>query len=356
MGSVGIHQDAIIADRGGIVENTHPVHAAVVDSTGKVLFTLGNPQRITLCRSAVKPAQALAIMETGAVDRFGFDMADVALMCASHNAEDRHIDRARAMLCKVQAEESDLRCGGHPSISEAVNRSWIKSDLEPTAVYNNCSGKHAGMLGGARALGADLATYNHPEHPLQQKVCRVVEELSGLPQSEVLWAIDGCNLPAPALPLTGMARLFASFAEAADVVGRNDTKATDRQQRQAKIFGAMTQHADMVAGEGRFCTMFMEAFQGLAIGKVGADGFYGIGVRECHETRRLGAQGSLGITIKIEDGNLSILYAAVPEILRQLIIGSEEMREKLSVFHDNRRLNAAGVDVGRLTFDFSLTT
>ncbi|KAH6678840.1 L-asparaginase II [Plectosphaerella plurivora] len=355
MGSVNTHQDAVLADRGGIVENTHPVHASVVDSSGKVLFSLGNPDRLTLCRSAAKPAQALAILETGAFNRFGFDLADLALMCASHNCEDKHLNRARAMLVKAQAAESDLRCGGHPSISETVNKTWARNAVEPTPVYNNCSGKHAGMLGAARALGTDLSTYHQNEHPLQQRVRKAVEDLSGLPESEIKWAIDGCNLPAPALPLPGMARLFASFATAADAAERGDAQMTDRERHQAKIFAAMTQHADMVAGENRFCTTFMQGFDGLAFGKVGADGFYAVGVRESPETRRLGARGSLGIAVKIEDGSLVILYAVVSEILSQLEIGSVEMRDKLSGFHDSRRLNTAGVVVGKLIFDFNLT-
>jgi L-asparaginase II len=355
MGSVSVHQDAVLAERDGIIENTHLVHASVVDSPGKVLFTLGNPDRLTLCRSAIKPAQSLAVLETGAFDRFGFDMADLALMSASHNSEEKHLSRARAMLEKVQAKESDLRCGGHPSISPTVNKDWIRKGIEPSPVCNNCSGKHAGMLGGARALDADLSTYHHIDHPLQQRVRRVVEDLSELPESEVKWAIDGCNLPAPALSLTGMARLFASFAQAADLAERGDAKITDRELLQAKIFTAMTQHADMVGGEGRFCTTFMQAFQGLAFGKAGADGFYGVGVRESPQTRSLGAQGCLGIAVKIEDGNLEILYTAIAEILSQLEIGSPEMREKLSGFHDDRRFNTSGVVVGKLTFDFSLT-
>jgi hypothetical protein len=172
-----LEQDCIVSDRGGIVENTHRIHAAIVDSSGKLLFSIGNPSRVTLLRSAAKPAQALAIVETGALEKFGFDDLDLALMCASHNSEERHLARARAMLQKISATEDDLQCGGHPSISPEIAYEWIKSGVTPTAVYNNCSGKHAGMLAGAKAIGAELRNYHHLDHPMQQRVKQVTEDL-----------------------------------------------------------------------------------------------------------------------------------------------------------------------------------
>src|ERR1700692_59251 len=139
--------------RGDLVENTHTAHVAVVDAEGQLLYAFGNPARMTLARSAAKPAQAVAVLETGALERFGFDDADLALMCASHNSEPRHIERTRAMLAKAQVTEADLRCGGHAPLSDAVWKEWIKRDFTPTGVCSNCSGKHAGMLAGAHALG-----------------------------------------------------------------------------------------------------------------------------------------------------------------------------------------------------------
>lgn len=357
--------DFVITDRGGIVENRHGVHTAVIDSsTGKLLFTIGNPYRTTLARSAAKPAQALAILETGGFDACGFSDADLALVCASHNSEARHVARARAMLAKISPDlsEQDLRCGGHPSIDEATNRGWIKADFEPGPLCNNCSGKHVGMLAGAKALGADLATYHLPDNPMQVRVRKVVEELAGLPSDEVLWATDGCNLPAPASPLHSLARTYAEFAAAADVVEAADAvKAADdavvvaeRTRNMARIFSAMAGHPEQVAGERRFCTLLMEVFGGALIGKIGADGCYGVGVRASEQTRRLGAGGAVGIAVKIEDGSIEILYAVVAELLEQLRIGTLEQRGKLGVFHHLKRMNTAMVVTGNVSLPFKL--
>jgi L-asparaginase II len=150
--------------RGGAIENTHVAHIAVVQADGRLLSSFGDPSRVTLPRSAAKPAQALAVLETGALERFNFDDADLALMCGSHSSEPRHIERAQRMLKKAQASEADLRCGGHPPLSDAVHVDWLKRDFKPGAVCSNCSGKHAGMLAGARAIGAAIAGYEQPEH------------------------------------------------------------------------------------------------------------------------------------------------------------------------------------------------
>lgn len=354
MGSIATKVDHVISERGGVVENRHKVHAAVVDARGKQLFSLGDPSRLTLIRSAAKPAQALAVLETGGFHQAGFDDADLALMCASHNSEPRHISRALNMLKKAQADEEDLRCGGHPALSQTVNNAWIKNNYEPTGVCNNCSGKHAGMIAAIKAIGADVATYHHESHPLQQRVKRVTEELSGLDAHGVTWSIDGCNLPAPAIPLYCLATTYAAFAEAADET-KGKESVSERRQAMSRIFHAMSDYPELVGGEERFCTVLMQAFQGDLIGKLGADGCYGIGIRASDQTARLGAEGAVGISVKIEDGSIPILYCAIAEILEQLDIGTSAMRRELDGFHHPAILNTAGVVTGHVIPAFKLS-
>ncbi|OAR00214.1 hypothetical protein LLEC1_03168 [Akanthomyces lecanii] len=344
----------VVIDRNGVIENRHELHAAVVDSTGKVLFVVGDPNRVTLIRSAAKPAQAVAIVETGALEMYGLDEADLALMCASHSSEDRHVERARGILAKAGCSEADLRCGGHPAILPDRNKAWIRAGFEPTPVWSNCSGKHSGMLAAARAIGAGPADYHVLSHPLQQRVKQATEEIARLPSEQVQWAIDGCNMPAPAYPLVYLATTNAAFAAAADAVARGDEDVTQRKRSMTRVFSAMSTYPEMVAGEGRFCTALMRAYKGRVIGKIGADACYGIGVRECKDTRRLGAVGSIGIAAKIEDGNLDILYSALPELLARLDIGTAETRSALEGFHSVAIKNTVGVVTGHVSFPFKL--
>ncbi|KAL1856167.1 hypothetical protein Plec18167_006481 [Paecilomyces lecythidis] len=343
--------DCIVTYRGSVVENRHQVHAAIVDEKGKLLYAVGDPNRVTLIRSTAKPAQALAILETGCFHQFRFDEADLALMCSSHNSEERHVSRARAMLAKIKGDEADLRCGGHPSISPKVNSAWIKAGYDPSRITNNCSGKHIGMLAGAEAIGAGKLDYHLPDHPMQLRVKDTVEELTALDGNEIKWAIDGCNLPAPAMPLYSLGRIYSSLAAAADTVEKGD-KASTRIQTLAQIFRAMTQYPELVGGEDRFCTRLMRAFQGKLVGKVGADGCYGIGVRESEYTQRIGTSGAIGIAVKIEDGSLWALYSAVMEILQQLQIGKQCIRQELNDFHHPTLSNTDGVSIGHVSHAF----
>lgn len=316
-------KDFVISNRGGVVENRHIINASVVDASGKLLFVVGDPGRMTLARSAAKPLQALAVLETGACDQFGFDDIELALMCASHSSEDRHIARVRSMLCKVSAEETDHSCGGHVALSDAVNRAWIKDDFAPTAIYNNCSGKHVGMLAGARALGSDVKDYHMPSHPMQVKVRRVFEDLCGPDETTLRWGLDGCNLPVPACPLFTLSKIYALLAASSDIVDKGTICSKNTSQLRTRylnrIFQAMSQYPEFVGGEGRFCTELVKTFQGNLIGKLGADGCYGLSIRQSTQTQKLGASGAIGISVKVEDGNISILYAAVMEILEQLL-------------------------------------
>ncbi|KAF5534280.1 asparaginase [Fusarium napiforme] len=347
-----VENNCVVTDRGGIVENIHRVHVGVTDSHGKILYSVGNPTRVTLARSAIKPAQALAVIETGGFQDAGFDEIDLALMCASHNAEEKHVERARSMLLKAKAQESDYRCGGHASLNPAVNKDWAQKGLDVTGgLYNNCSGKHAGMMAGALALGASVKDYHSPDHPMQVRVKKVVEDLCPEPNL-VQWATDGCNLPAPAFPLFYLAHTFAVFAAGADSAEQEGS--SPRTRNLARIFRAMSSYPEFVAGEGRFCTDLMQAYKGQLIGKVGADGCYGVGIRESEQTRSLGARGSLGISVKVDDGNLDILYAVVVEVLEQLNIGTSDTREALERWHHFKRRNTMGVIIGSVAFDFNL--
>ncbi|MGN6230208.1 MAG: asparaginase [Trinickia sp.] len=346
-------QAAVTTYRGPAVENRHHAHVAVVDGAGRLLLAFGDPHRATLPRSAVKPAQALAVLETGALERFGFDETDLALMCASHSSEDRHIARARAMLAKAHVTEEEMRCGGHPPISEAVERAWIKRDFVPTPVCSNCSGKHAGMLAAALAMGQTTTNYERPEHPLQQRVRRTMAELVDLNEADIAWGTDGCNLPTPSFALDGLARLFMKLAHAADKAARGEPAST-RDAALARICGAMTAHPEYVAGEGRFCTVLMSAFGGNVVGKVGAEGSYGLGVRAgAHGVD--GIDGPIGLAVKVEDGNGAMLTAVVTELLHELRIGTPSQRAQLDAFRAPTIKNTVGLEVGRTEVRLPLT-
>jgi len=197
--------------RGGLAESRHRGAVAVVDARGATVLALGDVEQPVFPRSAVKPLQALPLIETGAADRYGLDDEELALACASHSGEPRHVEGVARMLAKANFTPSALACGAHWPISQAATFALARDGGAPTALHNNCSGKHAGFLCDACAMGVDYAGYWRPDHPVQQAVHAVLEDLAAANLPEERRAIDGCSVPTWAIPLICLSRAFAKF-------------------------------------------------------------------------------------------------------------------------------------------------
>src|SRR5262249_4136067 len=135
---------------------------------------------ITFFRSGCKPFQALALVELGHADRFGLGTRELAVMSASHNGAEEHVAVVRGILARVGMEENDLLCGFHYPEDPTNDARLRAGELAPSPVYNNCSGKHAGMLALARALGQPTQDYVAFEHPVQVTCVRAVAEVCGV--------------------------------------------------------------------------------------------------------------------------------------------------------------------------------
>ncbi|MCA0425128.1 MAG: asparaginase, partial [Proteobacteria bacterium] len=132
--------------RGGRVESVHRGALAVVDADGVVVAKLGDIARPVFPRSSVKSIQALVMMESGAADLYDMTPAEIALACASHNGEPRHAETAEHMLKKAGRRATCLECGAHWPSNAEFARGLAAEGKSPTALHNNCSGKHAGFV------------------------------------------------------------------------------------------------------------------------------------------------------------------------------------------------------------------
>jgi L-asparaginase II len=326
--------------RGGTVESEHAVEGVVVDAAGSVLAATERPDRVTFFRSSAKPFQLVPLVERGHADRLGLTDRHLALMSASHNGEPAHVQGALEILERAGARVEDLECGFHfPEDAETAERLHRADPAERTAIYNNCSGKHAGMVALAKAEGWPVAGYTRPDHPVQRLLHEVIADLCGVDAATMPSAVDGCSASNPALSLLAMARGFARFAAArADAPGAGAEAA--RTRALARIRAAMTAHPGMVAGRGRFCTDFMAATasRGLAT-KTGAEGLQlvavpgrdlGIAVKAVDGARRAVAPALVGWLEALEllDGReVAALSAhARPPILnhRRIVVGTIE--------------------------------
>jgi len=284
--------------RGGMVESRHRGAYAIVDSEGDVIAAQGDIDRPVYARSAIKPLQALPLIETGAADSWTVSTVELAIACASHGDEPHHSEVVSRWLERVGLGVADLECGAHPPSHAPSARALSASNHEPSALHNNCSGKHTAMLATCRLLKEPTQGYIRIDHPSQRRVIGVLSEMCGLDLSDAPRGIDGCGLPQLGIPLKALAFAFARF-------GSPTGLRTTREAACRRIAAAMRAHPFLIAGSGRFCTRAIEIAGDKALVKTGAEGMY---------VAALPAQG-LGIALKIDDGAARAAESAMATLL-----------------------------------------
>jgi L-asparaginase II len=334
--------------RGDVVESVHYGAIAVADAEGRLVAAAGDPGEVTFLRSAAKPAQALALVESGAVERFGLAEREIAVIIGSHGGEPFHLEAVRSILAKIGLSEEALQCGAHAPFHKPSARALRAACAAPTPLHNNCSGKHAGMLALAVHLGSPVASYLDPGHPVQARIRVLVEDLAGLPEGGARIAIDGCSAPTFAMPLRAAALLYARLVAADGPRARNGAGGRESRDAAARVVRAMRGHPEMVGGTGRLCTVLLRAApERSLVAKIGAEGFYALGyVRD-------GA--AFGIALKIADGDGErARTSAALAALRQLgVLGADEAEGLKARFVGPIR-NRRGLEVGRVSTAFEL--
>ena len=320
--------------RGDLVESRHRVSCCVVRPDGTVVASSGDPDLVTYWRSSAKPFQAIPLVAEGGADALGLTDDEVVLTCASHNGEPAHVELARTLLARSGAGPDDLVCGPHPSLSGEVAKDMAARGEKPTRLHSNCSGKHAGMIALGRFKGWGSGGYQQPAHPVQRRCLAEVAAWTGLHVDDVPHGTDGCGVPSFALPLNAMAVAYARLGaalkgDAVPGIGEASRAAAVR------ILTAVCARPFLVAGTGRLDTELLEATQGRAFAKVGAEGVYGATIPELR----------LGLALKVEDGGARALGAALLALLDAIAPG---LVPDLEGQHEPGVLNTRGEPVGRV--------
>ncbi len=303
----------------------------VVDRGGRVRYAAGDPDLPLYLRSAAKPLQAIPLVESGGADALGLSDAELAVICGSHAGEPVHLDAVRSILGRAGLDERALQCGAHPPLSAPHAAALARKGDAPTAIHNNCSGKHAGMLAACRSRGWPVDSYRAPEHPLQREIAAIIGEFCGVPAEEIPRGTDGCGVPTFHVTVRQLGRAFARLADPSDLPAR-------RAEAVRRITRAMAAHPVMVSGTGRLNTVLMAALGGRLFCKGGAEAGFGLG---------LPAHG-WGLAVKIEDGNARGMGAVVIEALRQLGAVPPAELDALAAEHHPVVRNHEGQAVGEM--------
>lgn len=288
-----------VVTRGEAVESVHRGALAVGDESGRLLGAVGDTELPVQLRSAAKPFQALAVVDSGAAAALEITEEELAVMCGSHAGERRQVELVASLLARVGAGPEDLVCGPQPPAGRAARAELEEAGEAPSTLHHMCSGKHAGMLALAHHLGVPLSGYHLADHPVQQAVARVVAELTGLHPAELLGGMDGCGVPVVQVPLLQGARLFACLASGAT-------------PGLVRVRDAMLRHPYLIGGPDSFDTRSMLLLPGRLLVKSGAEGVEALALPE----------RGVGAVLKVEDGS----HRPVPVLLARLLLawGLEE--------------------------------
>ena len=198
--------DVVLAEyvRDEVVESEHRGFLVMLNADGSIFKSHGDVNAKVFPRSAIKCAQASAMVRNGLV----LEPRLLALSQSSHSGGDIHMDGAREILASVGLDESALQCALDRPIGEAEKRAW--GDKPAARIAMNCSGKHSAMLATCVKNGWPIENYLDQNHPLQVAIKKELEDLSG--EKITLTSTDGCGAPLFLLSILGIARVAGETA------------------------------------------------------------------------------------------------------------------------------------------------
>ncbi|MCA1441597.1 asparaginase [Ensifer sp. IC4062] len=324
--------------RGNLVESRHRGTVIAVDGDGNTVFSLGDTDAAVFPRSACKAMQALPLIESGAADAYGFGAKALALACASHSGEPEHVALAAEMLAAAGRDVDALECGAHWSFDQKTLIGQARSIEAPSALHNNCSGKHAGFVCACCHSGTDVRGYAGYDHPIQQEIRGVMESLTGAILAHDNCGVDGCSIPTYAVPLKGLAHGFAKMATGAGL-------AAERARASRRLIEACMAEPFYVAGTKRACTRMMKTAPGRIFAKTGAEGVFCAAIPE----------KGIAIALKCEDGTTRAAEAMVTATLARFFADDPQLHTALMAQANHSMRNWNGIHVGdvRVTEAFS---
>jgi len=259
-------------------------------------------------------------------------------MTLSHNGEQKHVKLIYNILVKIGLDEKALLCGIRPPVHKPTAKYLHKNKIKISPIYNPCSGKHVAQLTLCQYYGWRINDYYKLEHPVQQMILEIIAKVTGYPKGKIYLGIDDCGVSVFGLPIKNMSHAYTQIANW-------ELLPSEYQQSAKRIFLSMIKYPEIVGGTDRFDTDLIRISEGKLFAKSGANGVFCIGVRN---------EKGMGITIKMESGNMKFLPMVVVQILCQLKILSIEKLNKLKKYCPLWMKNYRNEKVGKFISDFKL--
>ena len=191
-------------------------------------------------------------------------------------------------------------------ISKTEQERLFLENEKPNVFHNNCSGKHAMMLGLCVINGWSLSDYDDINHPLQKLIKEKIYDLCDL-KTEYPITTDGCGVPIYSMPLfnivKGYLNLFCN-------------------SNYEKITNAFLNHPYIIGGANRTDTKIIENTKSI-VAKVGAGGLCVVVNIEKEE----------GFVVKICDADMKAREFVVANTLKNLHWGEIPVDRTIKTLH-----------------------
>ena len=297
----------VIYNRDGLIEREHfgyVLHRGQLQGVEKIGDDKNYPFYI---RSCAKPLQASLLIDYELDKEFNMTEEEIAICCASHTGEKAHTDIIKNLLKKFDISEAKLKCGIHPPISKTVQEELVKNNEEPNVLHNNCSGKHAMMLGLCKLNDWDMDNYDNINHPLQQNIKNKIYSLCKI-NNEYPITKDGCGVPIHSMPLDNLLKGYLNLF---------------CNPKYERIKNAFLNHPYIIGGENRTDTKIIENTKNI-VAKVGAGGLCVVVNTELQEA----------FVVKICDTDMTAREITAIDLLNNLHWGNIEVSHDIKT-HNN---------------------
>lgn len=315
--------------RDGLVEQEHLGFLLKLSNDARLVKIGDDKSYPFYIRSCAKPLQASLLIDFGLDEYYDMTSQEIAICCASHTGEPCHVQTVKGFLDKIGVDESLLKCGLHKPLSVVEQNKLIVSGEKEAVLQNNCSGKHAMMLGICKKMDWSISDYDNPQHPLQVAIKAKIYELCEI-KNDYSITKDGCGVPIYAMPLENMLKGYLNLF---------------LDKKYLKIRNAFLENPYLIGGENRLDSAIMQANNKL-ISKVGAGGLCIVVNLEKKE----------GLVIKIMDCDMKARAVCLIEALRQLNWLDEKSLENDLIKMQNKKeiLTLHKDKLGGVNFCFSL--
>ncbi len=299
----------IVYIRDGLIEQEHFGYI-IKANKNRIIEQVGEDKNYPFfLRSCAKPLQAALMIDYGLDTKFGLTEEEIAICAASHAGEKIHVELVKNILNKFEIPTDKLKCGNHQPISKTAQEKLLLNGETPTVLHNNCSGKHAMMLGLCKLKDWDMDNYDNIHHPLQQEIKKKIYELCEV-KTEYPITKDGCGVPIHSMPLgniiKGYLNLFCN-------------------PRYEKIKNAFLNHPYVIGGENRTDTKIISESHNL-VAKVGAGGLCAVVNTELEE----------GFIVKICDSNMQAREIVTIDLINNLHWGKIDISHDITTNHNEK--------------------